>query len=273
MLLVPMVPPPPPSPTPDSSLARTLARRAASARAPWGGGGSLGLSALAHGALVAGLLFATGVDSGGSRSAPPPSVLRLADARELLDLPPAPAEPVPEVEEVPEPTAELVEAPDALEPLPEEPSLDEVPVDDPLAELASLGRPAPRAVAAAEPEPVIEPDPPVSGVAGPPPSAPAEPLPEGPEELEGDSLPEVLEGPLPGYPASALRFRRHGTVRLRAVVDASGRVLEAAVLESSGHEALDEAALEAFRRWRFVPRRAEDPERRIVVKPFVFRLP
>jgi TonB family protein len=274
---VPVLPTPiPPTPSPRPGAARALGQRAGAPRAAWGGGGSLGASALAHGALLVGLLLASGVESGGSTSAPPAATLRLSDAAEDLDLPPTPVEPRPVAEEVPEPPAELVEAPDAPEPPVEEASLAELPLRDPLAAVASLRRPP-----APEPEPEPEPEPtpevaatpPLSGVAGPPPSAPVEPAPDGPEELEGDALPEVVEGPLPVYPDRALRFRRQGTVRLRGVVAADGAVLAVEVVESSGHEELDRAAELAFRRWRFVPRSDDDPERRIVLKPFTFRLP
>lgn len=266
-----MSPSSPPPLRPDSL--RVLAQRGSSVRAPWGSGGSLGLSTLAHGAVLAAVLLAGGEPTGGATRAQPVVALHLAQATEDLDRPPVPVEPLPVPEEVPEPPPELVEAPDEPEMLPEEASLAELPLDDPLGELASLKRPS---APPAEEAPVLEEVPlvpPVSGVAGPPPSAPVEPAPDGPEELEGDRLPEVLEGPLPGYPERALRFRRQGTVRVRGVVAADGGVLSVEVVESSGHEELDHAATTAFRRWRFVPRGDGAATERIVVKPFVFRLP
>jgi protein TonB len=58
---------------------------------------------------------------------------------------------------------------------------------------------------------------------------------------------------LPAYPRSARRSGLEGVVRVSAMVDASGAVTGAVVLESSGHPSLDQAALEAVRRARFMP--------------------
>jgi protein TonB len=50
------------------------------------------------------------------------------------------------------------------------------------------------------------------------------------------------------------RLRGHaGTVTITARITPDGRVIEARVRETSGHPALDTAALEAIRRWRFEP--------------------
>lgn len=59
--------------------------------------------------------------------------------------------------------------------------------------------------------------------------------------------------PQPDYPPESRRRGEQGTVRLLLQVDAEGRVAGAAILGSSGHPLLDQAALAAVRRWRFEP--------------------
>lgn len=62
-----------------------------------------------------------------------------------------------------------------------------------------------------------------------------------------------LHNPKPEYPPIARRRQWEGRVILRVRVLAAGTVAAATVETSSGHEVLDEAALEAVRRWHFVP--------------------
>ena len=50
------------------------------------------------------------------------------------------------------------------------------------------------------------------------------------------------------YPRAARLRRQQGEVRLRLVLDRSGRLLEAALASSSGHDLLDEAALRMAQR-------------------------
>jgi protein TonB len=56
----------------------------------------------------------------------------------------------------------------------------------------------------------------------------------------------------PAYPATSRRQGEEGTVRVKVLVDERGRPQEVAVAQSSGFARLDEAALQAVRRWRFV---------------------
>ena len=66
------------------------------------------------------------------------------------------------------------------------------------------------------------------------------------------------EGPLlvkmspPVYPKYARRMGREGKVVLSILIDKSGRLIEACVIEKAGH-GFDEAALEAVRLWKFKP--------------------
>jgi protein TonB len=56
----------------------------------------------------------------------------------------------------------------------------------------------------------------------------------------------------PDYPVRARDAKLAGTVRAVIVVDAEGRVRDAEVVEGLGM-GLDEAAIEAVRKWRFSP--------------------
>lgn len=56
----------------------------------------------------------------------------------------------------------------------------------------------------------------------------------------------------PTYPPASRRAGEQGTVRLKVLVDTSGRAANVAVTQSSGFPRLDQAATEAVRKWRFV---------------------
>lgn len=56
----------------------------------------------------------------------------------------------------------------------------------------------------------------------------------------------------PAYPPASRRAGEEGTVRVKVLVDEKGRPREVAVAKSSGFARLDEAAMEAVRKWRFV---------------------
>jgi protein TonB len=64
-----------------------------------------------------------------------------------------------------------------------------------------------------------------------------------------------LNNPPPPYPAMSKRMGEQGRVLLRVRVGARGEVEEVRIESTSGHERLDEAALDAVRRWRFAPAR------------------
>lgn len=64
--------------------------------------------------------------------------------------------------------------------------------------------------------------------------------------------------PRPDYPESARREGREGRVLLRVLVDDQGRSKKVEINSSSGSEALDRAAAESIKRWRFHPARYGD---------------
>lgn len=96
--------------------------------------------------------------------------------------------------------------------------------------------------------------------ATPPPSTPvvasASPSPTPVAAIEpprGDMA--YLNNPAPSYPVASRRNGEHGRVMLRVRVDDKGGVETIELQASSGYPRLDEAALTAVRRWRFVPAR------------------
>jgi protein TonB len=56
----------------------------------------------------------------------------------------------------------------------------------------------------------------------------------------------------PVYPATSRRLGEEGTVRLRVLVDESGKPRDVNVMSGSGFSRLDAAAIDAVKRWRFV---------------------
>ncbi len=63
--------------------------------------------------------------------------------------------------------------------------------------------------------------------------------------------PRPLYTPPPRYPIAALRAHREGLVMLNVQLNGDGRVATADVADSSGDRELDQAALDAVRRWTF----------------------
>ena len=81
------------------------------------------------------------------------------------------------------------------------------------------------------------------------------------------------ETPQPHYPDSARREGKEGRVLLRVLVDEEGRSKLIEVNTSSGHDMLDQAAIEALKKWRFMPARASGkPVETWVKVPIEFQL-
>ncbi|HET7832790.1 MAG TPA: energy transducer TonB [Gallionella sp.] len=74
-------------------------------------------------------------------------------------------------------------------------------------------------------------------------------------DTEPDYRASYLNNPKPPYPTVAQRMGWEGKVMLNVEVLASGLPGQISVRQSSGHEVLDRAALQAVRTWRFVPAR------------------
>ena len=65
--------------------------------------------------------------------------------------------------------------------------------------------------------------------------------------------PRYRSNPAPDYPPASLRRHEEGVVVVSGEVGADGRPSSISLKQSSGHRLLDEAALDAVRRWTFEP--------------------
>ena len=82
-----------------------------------------------------------------------------------------------------------------------------------------------------------------------------------------------LSNPAPVYPALSRRLGEEGKVVLRALVEPEGRSGQIEIRSSSGSPRLDQAAVEAVRRWKFIPaRRGDETVAAWVLIPIVFNL-
>lgn len=86
----------------------------------------------------------------------------------------------------------------------------------------------------------------------------------------GDGTVGALYMPAPEYPRTARRKGIEGTVVVSIDVKPDGTCANAQILESSGCEALDDAAIEAIRKWRYEAHPGEPASPRRV--RFVFKL-
>jgi periplasmic protein TonB len=84
---------------------------------------------------------------------------------------------------------------------------------------------------------------------------------------------EYLSRVPPRYPVAARRARAEGTVYLRIFIDQEGLPREVRVHRSCGHELLDDAAVDAVRRFRFKPHRVNGVARNVqAIVPIEFSL-
>lgn len=82
-----------------------------------------------------------------------------------------------------------------------------------------------------------------------------------------------ISNPNPMYPPEAVQRRLEGRVILSVTIAATGKVNRVSVAESCGHQVLDQAALDAVRRWRFSPAtRDGEPVEWTARLPIRFRL-
>lgn len=112
---------------------------------------------------------------------------------------------------------------------------------------------------------------------GPPsPSVAKENLPEtrvSPQVSAPEFSAAYLHNPEPRYPLSARRREESGTVRLKVLVTPQGTAARVELEQSSSSAALDQAAQETVKGWRFVPaRRGDEPIEAWVKVPVLFQL-
>jgi protein TonB len=155
--------------------------------------------------------------------------------------PPKPEEPKPK-EKPPEPP-KMVEK---VAKLPEPPKQVEkvaTPVQKttPVAQPTKVATPAPAAPSTPSPSPVAAPAP-VAAAPAPKPAGVSRGVSEGSAGCEK-----------PEYPREALMNEEQGTVRIRVLIDTSGKVIDAKVKKSSGSKILDKAATKAYSLCTFKP--------------------
>ncbi|HWP10351.1 MAG TPA: TonB family protein, partial [Ramlibacter sp.] len=102
-------------------------------------------------------------------------------------------------------------------------------------------------------------------------AAPATPAAPAQSEPRFDA--DYLDNPAPAYPALSRRLGEEGKVVLRVFVRADGRPDAVEVKAGSGSPRLDEAAVHAVHRWKFVPaRRGAEAVGAWVLVPIAFHL-
>jgi TonB family protein len=78
----------------------------------------------------------------------------------------------------------------------------------------------------------------------------------------------------PKYPVSAIQQKQQGKVLIKVNISKYGSLLKARIEKSSNHKALDEAALNAVRKWKFTPAidKNGNPIDSTISIPFVFEI-
>ena len=69
----------------------------------------------------------------------------------------------------------------------------------------------------------------------------------------GDLSASMIHAPPPRYPRESRRQREQGVVVLSVLLDTEGRVADISIQRGSGHRRLDQAALDAVKKWRWRP--------------------
>jgi protein TonB len=90
----------------------------------------------------------------------------------------------------------------------------------------------------------------------------------------GTTDPTFVEGPTPPkYPASAIKEKHSGTVRVEVSIDKAGQVSAVELAQTSGSAVLDAVAIERAWNWKFKPatENGEPVESRVRV-PVIFSL-
>ena len=194
--------------------------------------------------------------------APPPEVRSKAEPKRA---PPAPAK-LPRL--LPAPLPRVAEA--VTPPPVSKPAASEAPP------ATTASAPAAASVmAATEPAAVSAPAAPAPGDTGTPSPAPV--VASAPARETGgitqSARPQGGYQVRPSYPSSALREGKQGTTMLRVHVLIDGRVGDVIIQQSAGHPDLDQAAVDAVRRWRFDPaRRGNEPVAMWVLLPVEFQI-
>lgn len=176
--------------------------------------------------------------------------------------------PVPEPEVVP-----LVEPPPVVKPVKkpvvkQKPVVKETPLPEPVVQQPVMTEPvsAPE-TPPVEDAPVVEAKAPVVAEA-----PKVEPQPE-PQVEPPKFGAAYLHNPAPNYPPSSRRAGEQGRVLLRVLVSTNGNAETVELENSSGFEKLDDAAIKAVKKWRFIPaKRSNETISAYVLVPVKFSL-
>lgn len=167
--------------------------------------------------------------------------------------------------------ADMIEPPQPqVTPAPPQPQPQPTPVQKTVAQPRPVTQPSPQPVAIIDATPAphaptgsVEPQPPAApaplAVADPAPALPVPPaLPR--VELPSSSA-DYLNNTAPPYPPLSRRLGEQGKVVVRAFIEVNGTASKAEIRSSSGHERLDQTALQTVLKWRYIPgKRAGVPE-------------
>lgn len=108
---------------------------------------------------------------------------------------------------------------------------------------------------------------------GPVAEAPPTQMQTGPVTLSSELSVSCPKLTAPTYPAISRRMGEEGKLVLRVELDENGRIDDAKVINSSGYERLDSAALTAVKSWQCNPSmRNGQPVRAVALQPFNFVL-
>jgi protein TonB len=175
---------------------------------------------------------------------PEPELVPLVEPQPVIKPVPKPVvKQKPIVKETPKPEPVVVEKPAIAEPVsaPEPPPVETAPAVEAKAPVVAE---APKV----EPQPEPQIEPPKFGAA-------------------------YLHNPAPAYPASSRRAGEQGRVLLRVLVSTNGSAETVDLEDSSGFEKLDDAAIKAVKKWRFIPaKRSSEAISAYVLVPVKFSL-
>ena len=250
---------------------------------------SVGVSCLVHAGLIAGILSAERWIMSAADFRPPVLITEVVTVSDVASSP-EPIQKKPEPKRAPSAAARLAKSLAAplqkvAEAVTPAPPVATPPVSTPTApEMPPpVASAAPGAGMSASTEPVVAPGPPAgtptgtgapSAVSAPAAvaSAPSRDSASG-GAITQSARPQGGYQVRPSYPSSALRQGIQGTTMLKVHVLIDGRVGDVLVQQSAGHPDLDQAAIEAVRRWRFEPaRRGSDPVAMWVLLPVQFQI-
>lgn len=125
------------------------------------------------------------------------------------------------------------------------PPLEKKPAPKPAVKPPPKAPASERAIQAPEPEPSVQPETVAEAQV-----APAEPAPPSVNPPRVDA--GELSNPAPVYPSLSRRLREEGVVILDILIKADGTVGEVKIKQSSGYRRLDDTAIKAVKRWRYL---------------------